>query len=863
MSSTSSDEERRPLYAAVVVHTGLRPRVTKPIEPIPEADDEDHLTRAFHYEVPDRLRDQAQVGQLVWVPFNRRHLQGVIVALDDQTPVDKTLEIDEIVDSEPVLGPSLVELAHWIANYYLAPLHQVMLAMLPPGVTQHVRSVVQVVPDIEVARATTSQAKLLGLLRAKGPLTTSQIARQSDLRNSRAVVRQMVHHGWVTTRVEIAPPATKPKLIPVVRAKRDLVLADHPLLRAPRQRQGLEYLCARRGDGDGWMPLSDVTAETGVTAAAIRALVDRGLAEADRRNVWRDPLRGQSFVPVSPPKLTSDQERAWESIAQDLSHPAGKPFLLQGVTGSGKTEIYLRAVARTLSQGRGAIILVPEISLTPQTIRRFGARFPTTIAVWHSRLSAGERFDQWRRMRAGELRLVIGSRSALFAPIRDLGLIVLDEEHEWTYKQQRSPRYHARDAAVQLARLVGATCVLGSATPSLSSRYRAERGEYVHVLMPQRIMGHRRVLHDQAVGLSGRESRYRALEEGPEEAMYIDLPPVQVVDMRAELRAGNTSVFSRALRRAIDVALAAGEQVILFLNRRGSATFVMCRDCGHVLKCPRCELPLTYHSAVDDLICHHCNHTTFLPPQCPSCWSGRIKFFGLGTQRLEELVNETWPLAQSVRWDTDTTGKRGDHEAILDRFIGGEADIMVGTQMIAKGLDLPRVTLVGVVTADTIINLPDYTSGERTFQLLTQVAGRAGRSVLGGKVIIQTYTPHHPAIQASMGHDYEGFYQGELAFRRDHWYPPVSQLIQLVYVHSNEDQARREAEGLHRILILKIARLGLPQVDLIGPAPAFFSRLRGKWRWQIILRGQDPAALLRDMHPPLGWRIDVDPASLL
>ncbi len=312
------------------------------------------------------------------------------------------------------------------------------------------------------------------------------------------------------------------------------------------------------------------------------------------------------------------------------------------------------------------------------------------------------------------------------------------------------------------------------------------------------------------------------------------------------------------------MALAAHEQVILFLNRRGSSTFVLCRDCGHVLKCERCDLPFTYHSAEDDLVCHHCNQRTFLPPQCPSCWSGRIKFFGLGTQRLEELVQQTYPQARVLRWDLDTTrGSKTAHERILDRFVAGEADIMIGTQMIAKGLDLPKVTLVGVISADTIIHLPDFQAAERTFSLLTQVAGRAGRSILGGKVVVQTYSPDHPAIQAASRHDYTDFYRREMAFRREHWYPPLSKLVLLRYINADSQRAELEANRLYRQLTLKIARLGLPDTNLIGPAPSYFPRERGKWRWQIIVRGSDPCVLLRDMRLPLGWRIDVDPVSLL
>ena len=867
MTSPSAPDSRSPLYAVVVVHTPMRRRVTEAADAETTIEGDPHLTRAFHYAVPDRLRDEVRVGQLVWVPFGKRYLQGVIVAFDDASPVAETRDLDQIVDPMPVLSEIQVRLAHWIAEHYLAPIQQVMLAMLPPGVTQGVDVVVEAVPQVEPQKVTAAQGEMLGLLRARGALTLRQIGR-AKVRNYRSVVDQLVRHGWAEKRVRIRPPAVKPKLVRVVRVREGLAPEDCDLARAPSQRKALERLLSYDDGGREWLPLNDVAAESGVSALIVRALVDKGLLELSERQVWRDPLGDRTFVPVRPPRLTPEQAAAWEAVAADLEEPAGRPFLLHGVTGSGKTEIYLRAVARTLAQGRGAIVLVPEIALTPQTIRRFGARFPTTMAVLHSRLTAGERYDQWRRLRAGDLRLVVGSRSAVFAPIHDLGLIVMDEEHEPAYKQESTPHYHAREVAAQLAGMCGATCILGSATPDLTSAYRAERGEYVRLVLPQRVMGHRRVVEDQATRLRAASTRYHEFldvegEREPSDTLYTELPPVEVVDLRAELRAGNTGIFSRSLQRAIEVALAAGEQIILFLNRRGTATFVNCRDCGHVLQCPRCDLPLTYHSAVDDLICHHCNHTTFLPPQCPSCWSGRIKFFGIGTQRVEEEVRKAYPQATAVRWDLDTTGGRMAHERILDRFVSGEADIMIGTQMVAKGLDLPRVTLVGVITADTMINLPDYRAGERTFQLLTQVAGRAGRSVLGGKVIIQTYTPHHPAVQAASRHDFEGFYQHEIAFRREHWYPPVSQLLRLLYVHKSEDRARRQAERLHRMLTLKIARLGLPEIDLIGPAPAFFARLRGQYRWQIVVRGTDPAQLVRDTRLPIGWRVDVDPVSLL
>ncbi len=617
----------------------------------------------------------------------------------------------------------------------------------------------------------------------------------------------------------------------------------------------------------GW-----VYAQTGCDLRILRDLEKHGLVSLEEEEVRRDSLEGREFVSDVPPKLTPDQEAVWREIEKGIEDGDSAPlvYLLHGVTGSGKTEIYLRALQATLARGRGAIVLVPEIALTPQTIRRFAARFPGRIAVLHSKLSLGERYDTWRRIRAGEVDVVIGSRSAVFAPMPHLGLIVIDEEHEWSYKQEKTPRYHARDVALKLAELMGAVVILGSATPDIVSYYKAQRGEYKLLELPKRIMGHSRPRQGGGVGVATplpppQRSKLRCKELGPEYAgtYYLELPPVQIVDLRQELRAGNRSIFSRALQQAMTEALAAGEQIILFLNRRGTATFVMCRDCGHVLKCSRCDVPLTYHGARDELVCHHCNRRSAVPSFCPNCWSKRIKFFGVGTQKVEAVTRELFPQARLLRWDRDATGGKDAHDIFLERFINHEADIMIGTQMVAKGLDLPLVTLVGVINADTALYLPDFRAGERTFQILTQVAGRAGRSVLGGRVIIQTYTPEHYCIQAASRHDYEGFYRQELDFRREQGYPPFRRLAQLVYTHHNAARCEEEAGKLYRLLRHKIARLGLPGVDLIGPAPCFRQRLRGKYRWQIVVRAADPRALLADMAFPLGWRIDIDPVSLL
>ncbi|MEP7199645.1 MAG: primosomal protein N', partial [Chloroflexota bacterium] len=542
--------------------------------------------------------------------------------------------------------------------------------------------------------------------------------------------------------------------------------------------------------------------------------------------------------------------------------------------GSGKTEIYLRAVAETLAQGRQAIVLVPEIALTPQTIRRFAERFPQQVTVVHSKLGIGERFDQWRRMRAGEVSVVVGSRSAIFAPLPRLGLIVLDEEHETSYKQDKSPHYHARDVALQYAALADATVILGSATPSLESMWRAKRGEYRLLELKERIatevpspksqVQDQRFVKDFAEGeaYANRNSQI-ALSNVQRPTSNIQLPPVEIVDMRAELKAGNTSIFSRALRDALTATLAAREQAILFLNRRGTATFVMCRDCGYVLKCKRCDNPLTFHADQNELVCHHCGRRYEQPAQCPNCLSRRIKQFGAGTQKVEETVKQLFPTARTLRWDRDVTGTKGAHDAILKTFVAHEADVLIGTQMIAKGLDLPLVTLVGVVSADTALHLPDFRASERTFQLLTQVAGRAGRSRLLGKAIFQTYTPTHPAIVAAAQHDYEKFYDEEIAFRQRLNYPPFSHLVRLLYVGKGEARAQQEAESLQRNLEQRIRQRGLADTELIGPAPCFVHKLRGEYRWQIIVKGQQPHELLEGFVLPLGWRVDVDPMSVL
>jgi primosomal protein N' (replication factor Y) len=600
---------------------------------------------------------------------------------------------------------------------------------------------------------------------------------------------------------------------------------------AEKQRAVLDAL--RGSAGRVWV--GGLYAETGAGLRDLRALAERGLISLHAHEYDRTPPAG----PEAPLHLTPDQRAVWAEVERGLEQPEFVA-LLHGVTGSGKTEIYLRALEATLAAGQRAIILVPEISLTAQTVRRFEARFPGRVVVLHSQLTMGQRYAVWDRVRRGEADVLIGPRSALFAPMSRLGLIVLDEAHDSSYKQGEPiplPAYHARDAAITLGRLSEAAVLLGTATPDLVTYHRAIRDTYRLLQLPQRV--------------------------SPDtQSPSSPLPPVRVVDLRQELRAGNRSIFSRALQQALHRTLDAGEQAILFLNRRGAATFVLCRDCGYVARCPDCEVPLTYHRAVRrGLVCHHCNRRQPAPSLCPDCGGRRIRYFGLGTERVEEVMGQLYPEARLLRWDRDTaTGL--DHERYLQAFVDHRADVLVGTQMIAKGLDLPLVTLVGVISADTALHLPDFRAAERTFQLLTQVAGRAGRSRRGGQVIVQTYHPDHYAVRAAAGHDYGGFFRQELVHRRQLGYPPFNRLVALRFSHEDDRRCRAQAERLGRWLAAEIRRLHLP-ADLIGPAPCFFSRLQGRYRWQIVVRGPDPASLLGDVALPWGWRVDVDPVSLL
>ena len=619
--------------------------------------------------------------------------------------------------------------------------------------------------------------------------------------------------------------------------------------------------------------VTDVYAQTKASLTHLKKMVKLDLVRFASQEVWRDPMADRDFVPAEAPLLTTDQAHTWGRIQQQMvaqeddqaNDSAPRPFLLHGVTGSGKTEIYMRAIDFALARGQQAIVLVPEIALTPQTVRRFAARFPGQVAVLHSRLTDGERYDTWRRARQGLFNIVVGPRSALFTPLPNLGVIVVDEEHDGSYKQTPPippPYYHTRDVAIQLGQLLNGIVILGSATPDIVTYHRAQSGRYQLLELPKRVMGHRQRIESQTERLNV-ANLYQHHSQDPNDALTIPLPPVQIVDLRQELRAGNRSIFSRALEKSISQTLERKEQAILFLNRRGTSTFVLCRDCGYIANCPRCDTPLTYHRPNLMLSCHHCGRHQQNYTECPQCGSKRIRYFGLGTEEVEARVQARWPEARITRWDRDTTVGKDKHETLLATFINQEADILVGTQMIAKGLDLPLVTLVGVISADVSLGLPDYRTGERAFQVLSQVAGRAGRGLLGGRVIVQTYQPEHYAIQAAADHDFTSFYLDEIRFRTQHSLPPFRRMAKLVLADPINERAKKEAEAVAKGLRLHMRQQALAASEIIGPVPPFFSRVNGRYRWQIILRSPNPNRLLEGFPISPKWQVDIDPVSTL
>lgn len=808
--------------------------------------------RTFSYRIPESL--VVRKGDLVRVPFGRRTLHGIVFEINDQPQVLETRDVIEVENPIPCLTEISLNLARWISFYYVCSLFEAASHMLPPGGRVRAKTLLHidgsVAKDIET-NLTTFQKLVVERIRNKGKLDQQTLVRAYGQKARRTIAFLIQKKILLQTQLQNRPTAG-PKHVVVFnitdkgRNEGSFWISVNSK-RAPKQVALLsKFILENRPIG-----LYELRKEYG--DSTIKGLVSKEYIRKRLQIIRRNPLHGQPIHHSSSIRLTESQKKIVGTINKSFDHKdnASKVFVLQGVTGSGKTEIYLDATAHCLSQGKKSVILVPEIILTHQTVQRFVSRFPGKVAILHSGLTAGERFDQWWQTKHGDYDIVIGTRSAIFAPVSNLGLIILDEEHEWTYKQHDSdPRYHARDVALKLAQLTGSTTVLGSASPDIVSYHAALKGRVRLLTLPDRV----------------REKKpIETLPSTPENVIVVKSPlaKVEVVDMRQELRDGNRDIFSRHLHKAMNTCLDRDQQMILFINRRGSSFHVQCRHCGLSIRCRRCEVSLTYHSSLDRLICHYCGYRCQAPRQCPQCLRYTISYSGAGTQSVTETVVSKFPGVSVLRLDSDVAHTAANHRRLLDQFSRGDASVLVGTQMITKGLHFPNVTLVGVMSADIGLNIPDFRSSERVFQLLCQVAGRAGRGESEGSVVVQTYQPDNYAIRTAAAQDYQSFYSHEINYRREQGNPPFNKLVRLLYSNTNQSRSELEAERLANLLKLERDASGHSDIDVLGPTPALLSKLRGRYRWQLLLRGTSPRTLLDRVIIPNTWTIDIDPVSLI
>jgi len=832
-----------------------------------------NLDREFTYLIPPGLEAAALIGTRAVVPFGRKYATGLITGLPALTSVTGLKPIHDIIDAAPIVSDELLRLCRWIAAYYLAPLGSVLKAAMPQGFSPSSKRIVRALPALtpaalgELKARAPKQAEAASFIITKGAASASEVQKKTGARQINALLNELVRGGLIESEEHIPRPAGKPKFVEIVR--RDLLreetltgaIASLPV-RRKKVRGLLESLIAGGAAAQAPTQVRDLLRHTGATLTQFRELVASGVITTERIEVSREQDFGTELQTLGI-LLNDSQKEVLAALTQAMERGRGGAYLIHGVTGSGKTQVYIEAIRFCLSLGRTAIVLVPEISLTPQMVRRFKSHFGDEVAVVHSRMSPGERHDAWRRGYRGEAKIVIGPRSAVFAPLANLGLIVVDEEHEASYKQfDSSPRYHARDVAVVRGGNAGAVVVLGSATPSVESFSNAESGKYTLLRMPRRIDDVPMPSIAIVDMTAERKRLYAAMKES--------LPP----DQRAPLKNFVQPSISGVLLGKIQERLERKEGIILLQNRRGFAPFVECAECGYAEMCDNCNVSMTYHLAKKHLRCHYCGLIRKPAILCPTCGGSDIKLRGIGTQKVEEDLTRLFPDARVVRMDMDSTTRKGAHDRILRSFGAGEADILLGTQMVAKGLDFPRVTLVGVISADTQMLLPDFRASERTFQLLTQVAGRAGRSVLKGEVLIQTHQPGHYTLVHVLDNDFTAFYEEELRSRRELSYPPFSRLVLVETRGEHEDHVRVDSERFARAL-----REAGVRGTLLGPAPAVIGRIDRKYRWHLILkclkeedpsgsavRGAIGSAIAKTgdrLHRDVQRIIDVDPAGLM
>ncbi len=765
------------------------------------------IDRPFDYRVPDRFKGLVKAGMRVVVPFGPRKIQGFVTKIKEETDVQSgnIKDIVDLFDLSPVLTDELLELSHWLTEKTLSYHITALQSMLPAAMKAKYEKEIQVLSAEELPQ---SLKELFG---------QQESILYADIPPEQLKpIQKHVQKGHLEVRYHVSQKSGKKKVrtLQVAVTKEKLEEKQKQLKKnAVKQKALLAFLLQAN---ETTFLAKDLQQQTGASSQTIKALIQEGLLTESYEEIYRDPYRDREFTPSTPLDLTTEQAEAAKPIHQAVSDEKHETFLLHGVTGSGKTEIYLQTIDHVLQKGKEAIVLVPEISLTPQMVQRFKERFGSNVAVLHSGLSTGEKYDEWRKIHRKEVKLVVGARSAVFAPFENLGMIIIDEEHESSYKQEEMPRYHAKDVAIERAGRHQCPVVLGSATPSLESYARAKKGVYTLLTLK------RRVNQQQ-------------------------LPHVSLIDMREELRNGNRSMFSEELMLRLKEVLERKEQAVLFLNKRGYSSFVMCRDCGYVEQCPHCEISLTYHRFQKRLKCHYCGHEAPVPAECPECHSEHIRYFGTGTQRVEEELTKVLPEARVIRMDVDTTSRKGAHEKLLTSFGNKEADILLGTQMIAKGLDFPDVTLVGVLSADTSLHIPDFRSSEKTFQLLTQVSGRAGRHEKAGSVIIQSYTPSHYSIELTKQHDYEAFYEQEMLHRRHQSYPPFYFLAMVTVSHEEVTKAAHVTDKIVQFLKMNCA----PNTRILGPAASPIAKIKDRYRYQCVIkykRENELASLLRKIQ---------------
>ncbi|AZV42212.1 primosomal protein N' [Peribacillus asahii] len=760
--------------------------------------------REFDYRIPEKWTNIIQPGMRVIVPFGPRMVQGFVVGLKEHSEWNKLRNMKEPMDLEPVLNKELLQLANWMTREAMCFKITALQAMLPAAMKAKYEKVLNI---IEEKKGELSPI-VLAAMGHRSSITWKEVIEGEH----GALFQKEVQQGHLELVYYVKNKLNK-KTIKVIRPLHTGEKLSEIALtftgNAKKQREVLQYFCAHPEP----ISLKELLEVTHASNGTVKALVKKQLLAEENQEVYRNPYENRIFERSEPLSLTTEQALALHPIQENIRNKEHEVFLLYGVTGSGKTEVYLQAIASVIEKGEEAIMLVPEISLTPQTVKRFKERFGEQVAVMHSGLSIGEKYDEWRKIHRKEVKVVVGARSAIFAPFEHLGLIIIDEEHEASYKQEETPRYHARDVAIERAKSHRCPVILGSATPTLESFARAQKGVYKLLTMSRR-------MNESA------------------------LPAVEIIDMREELRNGNRSMFSEMLLTKLTDRLEKREQTVLMLNKRGHSSFVMCRSCGYVIHCPNCDISLTYHRFNDIMKCHYCGHEEGMPNVCSECESEHIRFFGTGTQKVEEELAKILPEARVIRMDVDTTSKKGSHERLLNAFGEGKADILLGTQMIAKGLDFPNITLVGVLSADTMLHLPDFRSSEKTFQLLTQVSGRAGRHDLPGEVVIQTYTPEHYSIELAALQHYDSFYEREMLIRRQSHYPPYFYLVLITVSHEDVMKTVATTEKITHYLRMQLS----PHSIILGPVASPLSRINNRYRYQCLIKYKREPQLHHHLH---------------